>query len=78
MINLIKRLWKRKSKFLLKISLTCVNAKGEQMREECVYSGETTQTFEDLKRATSAVMAWVLTDNKNGIEGKQEQDWKER
>ena len=78
MINLIKRLWKRKSKFLLKISLTYVSAKGEQRREECSYSGVTTQTFEDLKRAASAVMSWVLTDNKNGIEGRQEQDWKER
>jgi hypothetical protein len=77
-VNLIKGLWKRKVKFVLRISLTYTRSDKKSQTEECVYSGETTQTFEDLKRATNAVMSWILTDNKNGIEGGQEQDWRKK
>jgi hypothetical protein len=78
MINLIRRLWKRRVKFVLRISLTYSRHGKESQIEECSYAGETTQSFDDLKRAINALMSWVLTDNKNGIEGKQEQDWRKK
>ena len=78
MINLLRRLWKRRVKFVLRISLTYIRQGKKSQMEECVYSGETTQTFDDLKRAINAIMSWVLTDKNNGIEGKKEKSWREK